>query len=292
MLSLEPALQFGQTQQNRFVFRGIEIIEALLLGVSELTDSDRNTIQASVTGRIGITDRLEAEVRVPYLYRRDRNTSIANIAGTDVSLTNTVDGMGIGDIDGALHYQINDGIGNTPLFFVGNLRGRSTTGEGPFDVNRDPDGVETELASGFGFYGLEPSITAIYATPPAVLFANVGYLWNIGDSINQQISTTTFIGDVDPGDAIRASFGLGFSINDRTSFSLGYSHDFIGETETEINGVTVKSNELQVGQFTFGIQQVLTDAISVDLSLQVGVTDDAPDMTATVRVPIRLGKLF
>src|SRR3546814_3241619 len=58
----------------------------------------------------------------------------------------------------ALHYQINSGLDDWPIF-IGNLRYKSPSGEGPFDVDRDANGLESELATGSGFHGIEPSVT-------------------------------------------------------------------------------------------------------------------------------------
>src|SRR3546814_11457716 len=91
----------------------------------------------------------------------------------DAQLTQEVDGDGIGDVELALHYQINSGLDDWPIF-IGNLRYKSPSGEGPFDVDRDANGLESELATGSGFHGIEPSVTILSPNDPAVFFANFG----------------------------------------------------------------------------------------------------------------------
>jgi len=282
---LEPSLEFIHSSQNRLVFRGVSVVDAVLLGVIEATDADRDTLTAALNVRYGITDDLEAELRVPYVYRSDRVENLATRTTGQVRLLRSTTGDGLGDVEGALHYQINEGREDWPIF-VGNMRVKSDTGVGPFEVARDSNGVGEELATGSGFWSIEPSVTAIYPTSPAVLFGNLSYTYNIPASVDTTIGDAR-IGDVDPGDSIGAVIGMGFGINENTSFSLGYKHSYIFETVTEINGRDVDSEELHIGAVTFNITQRVSDSTSVAFDLEAGVTEDAPDVRATLRVPIK-----
>ena len=284
-LIMEPAIEYTKATSNQLNFRGISIVEGFLVGIIEATDSDRDTISPSITSRLGITDRLELEAKVPYVIRDDRVTSTVTGPSGDFTVDEEVDGEGLGDVEVALHYQINDGTGGWP-FFIGNVRYKSNTGEGPFDVDRDADGVPKELATGSGFHAVEPSLTVIYPSDPAVLFANVSYLWNIEENVNERVGGSR-IGDVDPGDSLGISFGLGVALNERLSFSLGYQHDFVFKTETEIDGSTFDSEELSVGSLLFGSSYQITDRVGATLTAEIGATEDAPDVRMMLRVPVR-----
>ncbi|BAZ94287.1 uncharacterized protein FOKN1_1905 [Thiohalobacter thiocyanaticus] len=281
-LILEPGLQFSNSQINRLTFIGVEILEAFQIGLLEAVDVDRDYLAVSLTGRYGLTDRLELEAKLPYVYRKDRRVAtIPDVEGE--AFSRTLDGDSIGDLELALHYQLDwRWPGN--MYYVGNLRYKSVTGRGPFDVNRNGDGIETELATGSGFHALEPSLTLLYPSDPAVFFANLGYLWHIEDDVNKTFGQQT-IGKVDPGDAVRLSFGMGYAINPRASFTLGYKHDFIQETDTEINGVKLSTSSLDVGAMLLGYGFQLTERAAVNLNLELGVTADAPDVVMTLRLP-------
>jgi hypothetical protein len=238
-LVLEPSLQFSHSQVNRFTFLGVEILDTFLIGLIEAQDSDRDLYQAAITGRYGITDRLEVELKVPYVFRDDQISFVIPQVDPETQLTQDVDGDGLGDIELGIHYQINSGLEDWPIF-IANLRYKSPSGKGPFDVDRGASGLETELATGSGFHGIEPSITVLYPNDPVVFFANVGYFIHLPDEVNKTFNDQT-IGKVDPGDAFRMSFGMAYSLNERSSFTIGYKHDFIDETETEVNGVDLSS---------------------------------------------------
>ena len=287
-LIIEPTVDYSKSTSNRLNFRGVSIVDGFLIGIIEASDADRDTITSQMTARYGVTNRLEIEASVPYVYRNDRVTSLVG-GQNGTTVTNKVSGNGLGDIEAAAHYQINDGTNDWP-FFIANLRYKSTTGSGPFDIKRDADGVPTELATGSGFHGVEPSITVIYPTDPAVLFANVGYLINLPSNVNTVIGGAT-VGRVDPGDSIGASFGVGFALNEKLSLNFGYQHDFVFGTTTETNGVDVTSNSLSVGSFLFGGAYRLNDRVGLNLTVQVGATADAPDSRIIFRVPVRFGIL-
>jgi hypothetical protein len=283
-LTLEPSVEYAHSSTDRFIFRGVEVLPSFLIGVIDVTEADRDAVFATMTGRFGATDRLELEARVPYVYRDDRLRTTTAQAGGDFISERQIEGFGLGDVEAAAHYQFNRGLAEWPIF-VGNLRVKSDTGEGPFDVGHDVLGLETELPTGSGFWGVEPSLTAIYSTDPAVFFANFGYLWNVGRDVDTSIAGNR-IGHVDPGDAVRVSFGMGIGLNERTSFSVGYEHSYIMETSTELNGVDVDSKDLQVGSFLVGFSHRLNDRVGLNLNLAIGATEDAPDVRVTLRVPV------
>lgn len=285
---LEPSFSFSHSSVNRFTFQGIEIVDAVLIGLIEASDADRDTLTAAVTGRVGLTNRLEVEAKIPYVYRKDRVTNLVLSSGS--SRKTELDGSDLGDVEFGAHYQLNSGQGGVP-YFVGNLRVKSDTGTSPFEVSRDVDGIEQELATGSGFWGVQPSLTAIFPSDPAVFYANVGYLWNIERDIDRTIGGS-LVGTVDPGDNISFSFGMGFGINEKASFNLGYEHNFILETKTEINGVESASDTLQVGSLTLGLSYRLSERVGLNLNLSIGATTDAPDASLTFRVPVSISDVF
>lgn len=274
----ETGLEYSRSSATRVAIEGFTIIPALNIGSFEISQVDRDTAIASETLRLGILDRFEAEVRVPYVYRDDNTLSRPLGTGSSQDELSNVNGNDIGDIEVAGRYQITDGQGGWP-FLIGNLRFKSTTGKSPFEVPLDPDtGLQTELPTGSGFYALQPSLTAILPSDPVVLYGSVGYLYNMKRDVGGRF------GEIDPGDSISAGFGMGFSVNERTSFSLGYSHNYVFETEQ--NGVVVpNSDKLHVGSLQTGFGYRLDEHWSLNMNVDAGLTDDAPDVRIMFRVP-------
>ncbi|RDE19192.1 transporter [Motiliproteus coralliicola] len=289
VLVLEPSLQYAHSDVNRVTFRGIEILSSLGIGILEAVDADRDTLTASLTGRLGVTQRLELELKVPFVSRSDKESALIPQLDDDPVDSSSLDGSGIGDIEAAFHYQLNNGEDGWPYFIL-NGRLKLANGRGPFDVDRDDEGIGRELATGSGFYSFEPSITALYPSAPAVFFANLGYLFNISDDVDKIIGAGSDagaqeIGKVDPGDAVRMSFGMGYSINERAAFTLGFKNDWIQATKTTINGVELSSSQLNIGSILMGYSYQLKPNVGINLNLEFGITDDAPDMLMTFRMP-------
>lgn len=132
---------------------------------------------------------------------------------------------------------------------------------------------------------MEPSLTVLLPSDPAVFFGNIGYLWNIEDDVDQTIAGVV-VGGVDPGDSVRTSFGMGYGINERASFSIGYQHDFIMGTKTELDGAWSTGDRLDVGALSLGANYQVSDSTAVSLNVLAGVTEDAPDVRIILRIPI------
>ena len=293
-------LQFDYTRsdRNRAVFRGIELVDAVLVGVFDINESRQDVLTASAALRYGLTDRLEVGVKLPFVHRAD--TSIAApIAGSTnndpaATIDNSVDGTGIGDVEVSARYQLIDGGNGTP-FVIANLQGVIPTGSDPFAVPRDELGRATQAATGAGFFGITPSLTAILPSDPVVLFGTLGYTFNLGEDVDTAIPPVR-IEHVDPGDAISASGGIGISFNDRTTLNLGYAHAWAFGTTTRTSLLdpgpgddpfTIStSRDLQIGRFLFGVTHRVNPSTSINWAVEVGATDDAADVRSSLRIPL------
>ena len=279
-LVIEPSVEYSHSSTRRFFFSGVEIVDAVLIGAIEAEDARRDTVTAALVARYGITNRLEVDLRVPYVWRDDIELDPTDDDMNDERRLRSHD---LGDLEIGAHYQLNDGLNGWP-YFVGNLRFKTRTGEGPFDVPLDSAGRQLEVPTGSGFYSLEPSLTFLYPTDPVILFGNIGYNYTFEDDVDESIGTSTF-GEVDPGDSVSMSVGFGFGINQKFSFNLGYDHNIVFGTESEVNGQRLKSNRIQVGSLLFGMSFRPTLKRSISMNVAVGVTEDAPDIRVTFRMP-------
>ena len=294
---IEPAFQFGYASSNRVALVGYTVIPALLIGLVDVREVKRNTSTASLTVRTGITNRLEAELRAPYVYRSDATVSREIFTGTSVERVFDTSGRGAGDAELAARYQINSG-GPDQAYYVGGLRFKSRTGQDPFEVvtdctrrcigdNATGTGLPLELPTGSGFYSLQPSLTWLFPSDPAVFFGSVSYLHNFKRS---NVSRTVlngeqeFLGDVKPGDILGFNFGVGLALNDKASLSLGYDHSSIARTHQ--GGAPVPGSvRTQLGTLLVGYSYRLSDKRTLNVSLGAGLTRDTPDVSLSVRIP-------
>ncbi|WP_162244349.1 transporter [Sphingomonas sp. Leaf339] len=296
-LTGEVQLDYARADRNRAVFRGIELVEAVLVGVFDINESRQDVITSSAALRYGLTNRLELGVRLPVVHRSD-SSILAPISGSTTNdsaatIDNSVKGNGIGDLEVTARYQLLDGRGGTP-YLIANLQGVIPTGSDPFAIPRDPLGRARRAATGAGFWGIAPSLTAILPSDPVVLFGTLGYTFNLGKNVNTEIPPV-LISYVDPGDAISASAGIGISFNQRTTLNLGYAHSWALGTKTRTQLLQANatwgdtrmttSRDLQIGRLLFGVTYRVTDRSSVNWSVELGATDDATDLRTVLRVP-------
>jgi hypothetical protein len=289
---LEPGLQYSYSSSSRVSIVGYTIIPALTIGLIDVREVKRNTTTASLTGRWGVTNRFELEAKLPYVYRSDDVLERPQNVGSASDDLFSSSGKGIGDFEMTGRYQFNDGGVDRP-YYIGTLRLKSRTGKDPFEVLTDTtsspnaNGLQRELPVGSGFYTLQPGITVLYPTDPAVFFGSLSYQYNFERS-GVTMNTTggkIRLGDVKPGDAWGFNFGMGLALNERSSFSIGYDHSSVGKTR--INGSTVvNAVRTQLGTLLLGYSHRLNADSSLNLSVGVGATRDAPDLTLSMRVPV------
>jgi hypothetical protein len=141
------------------------------------------------------------------------------------------------------------------------------------------------VATGSGFYAVEPSLTVIYPSDPAVFFANLGYIYGVHASKNLASIGGTGTASIDPGSAIHLSVGLGFGINEASSFSIGY--DYEAFSSQAVGGVTQIGTAVQIGSVLLGYSYRLNNRVSLNLTTAIGTTQDAPNTHVVLRVPIQ-----
>jgi hypothetical protein len=280
---LEPAYQFVHSTDNRVALVGFSVIPAITIGLIDVRRVSRDINTFWLTGRYGVTNRFEVEAKVPWVWSSSSTLTrpLATPSITDQFFD--ASGSGIGDVELAGRYQLNQFRGDNAVW-IAYLRYKFNTGEGVFDVPIDPaTGLQTQLATGSGFPGIQPGFTVLYPSDPAVFFGGASYLYSFERDVGNGYGT------VRPGGVLDFNLGMGLALNERSSFSIGYQHSIVGETSqrdpTDVARVLAQTGNLQLGTLRFGLAYRLSQKLNMNLSLGVGVTDDTPDFEATVRFP-------
>ncbi|CAG9173916.1 acetate kinase [Cupriavidus pinatubonensis] len=296
-LVVEPGFQYGYSSNNRVALVGYTVIPAILIGLVDVREVKTTTYLASVALRYGITKRLEIEAKVPYVHSSGSTVSREIFTGTAVDNVFNASGSGIGDVEATLRYQLNYGTEKMP-YFIGWLRYKSNTGKDPFEVvtdcvtrcvgNATGTGLPLGLPTGTGFQALQPGITWLLPTDPAVFFGTFSYLHNFA---RNNVSRTVLngekedLGKIAPGDIFEFSFGMGLALNEHASFSIGYDQAIIWPTKQ--NGQTVPGSvRVTQGTLLVGYSYRFNNRYTLNLSVGAGLTRDTPDLQVNVRLPI------
>jgi hypothetical protein len=293
---LEPSYQFGYSSSDRVALVGYTIIPAILIGLIDVRQVKTTTQTAGLAVRYGLTNRLELELRVPYVDSHTDTISREIFTGTAQDNAFGANGKGIGDIEATARYQLNDG-GADKAYYVGWLRVKSRTGKDPFEVvtdcvtrcveNATGTGLPLELPRGSGFWSVQPGVTWLFPSDPIVLFGNISYLYNF---TRHDVSRTVLaagkqeLGDIHAGNIFDISLGMGLALNEKMSMSLGYDQALVAATTQ--NGKRLPGSVRTVlGTLLIGGSYRFNDKRTLNVTLGVGVTRDTPDANLTVRVP-------
>ncbi|MBN3819861.1 acetate kinase [Paraburkholderia sp. Se-20369] len=296
-LVIEPSFQFSYSSSDRVALVGYTIIPALLIGLIDVREVKTTVLTAAVAARYGITNRMEFEIRVPYVYSTSDTVSREIFTGTAQDNAFNSHGKNIGDVEMTLRYQFNTG-GPDKFYYIGWLRFKTATGKSPFDVvtdcvtrcvgNATGTGLPLEQPTGSGFYAIQPGLTWLFPSDPVVFFGNVSYLHSFGrDNLSLTIRNgqKDFIGSVQPGDIWGFNIGMGLALNEKASVSLGYDQSIV--LPTKQNGQTVPSSvRVILGTLLVGYSYRLSPKTTLNLSIGAGLTRDTPDVAMTLRVPI------
>jgi hypothetical protein len=299
-LTIESDLEYARSDNNSVIFRGVEVPASVLIGVFDINQSRDDILTAAGVARFGVTNRLEINGRIPYVYRSTKSVlaPVADPSNPNAGqIDRPVNNGGLGDIDFGFRYQLTNGHNGSPYLIAG-IQAVAPTGSNPFTVPRDSLGNALRAATGAGFWGIEPNLTAILPTDPAVLFGTIGYTYNLANSPNSVIANT-LIERVWPGGEPSASVGIAISLNPRTSISLGYAHTWVMGTKSRLRSLDAqtgqyglpyisRTRDLQLGRILFGISYRVNERTTINWNLEGGLTADATEVRSVLRIPLTL----
>jgi len=294
--TLETGITYSHTDRRQLTLEGFLALDAIFLGSINLDHIKSDITQFDITGRYGMTDRLQFDFNAPFLYRSSTYESGGAGGGGGTTLSDRdVSNSGIGDVSAGAYYRIFPENPTRPDV-VWNVRIKAPTGKDPYGIKlrTDPSNsnlvVPDELPTGNGVWTLSTGLTFVKTIDPAILFANVGYAHNFTrsfDDISGQLGIKKS-GEVDLGDSYQLGGGLAFALNERMSMSMSYAHRFAQRSRIKEKGEgwqSIVGSDSSSGSLNFGVTYAMTDRLSMVTNVGVGVTPDAPDVTVGVKFP-------
>ncbi|HEY4530486.1 MAG TPA: acetate kinase [Luteimonas sp.] len=305
-LVLEPSLQTGYYSNDRVALVGYTVIPAILIGLIDVRQVKTTSLSVGLAARYGLANRVELELKVPWMYLRGDTVSREIFTGSAQDSVFSADGSGLGDVEMTARYQLPNRGADRP-FYVLWLRYKAGTGKDLFEVTTDcvtrcvanatGTGLPLELPTGSGFASLQPGVTWLYASDPVVFFGSLSYLHNFArkDVSRTTLSgapegfpqtTTEFIGEIDAGDIIGFNVGVGLALNERAAISIGYDHNIVQPSQQ--NGTDLPGSvRVVLGTLMLGGTYRISERTSLNIALGAGMTRDTPDVTLVARLPIR-----
>jgi hypothetical protein len=213
--------------------------------------SQRDILISALTFRLGLPLDAQAEFRVPYVIQ-------------DETATDRV--SGVGDAQLSLTKELLRETGRLPSLLI-TARWTAPTGE-----DRASAGT---FATGTGFHVLEAQTTAVKTQDPLAFFATFSYSTPVARR-NSDVS-------VEPGDVAAIKGGGILAASPDTSLGVAVTLAFAAAPIAK----GVRTFDQTIGIVELSVGQVLSRRFFLDLSVQVGVTRDAPDLGLVVSLPVR-----
>jgi hypothetical protein len=292
---IDPSIEYDYWAQNQLGVNGFQIIPGITFGNIFVTRFEQNITTAAVTVRGGVTDRLELNAKIPFVYNAGSTSSLIPLGTAAELLSVSANGAGVGDMQFGASYQINSGESGWPIF-VGNFLFKTATGISPFDVPiitlDDPNGqflagTPKKLATGTGFNSLQPSVTVLLPTAPGVLFANLQYVHNFGraQKIQDRAGGPPTPVNLQPGESPSITFGIGFALNDRAALTLSYQQTHVFAAYA--NGREIPGSPYSYGTFNFGLGYQISQALRLNLSVGIGAGPNTPAAKVLFELPYK-----
>ncbi len=294
--SFETGVTYARYDARQLTLNGFLALDSIFLGNINLDRIKSDNWTLDLTGRYNLDNRWQFDVNVPVVYRESTYQSggAGNNAGATSEESVTRDPT-IGDVNFGVAYKFLDETPTLPDAVV-SLRVKAPTGKEPFGIklvrsaNNDSLYVPENLPTGNGVWSITPGISLVKTFDPAVLFGSLSYTHNFEESfddissdINQKVG-----GKVSLGDSFQLGLGVAFALNEKMSMSFSVSDLIQRKSKLKPNGgdwQSVVSSDANAGYFNVGMTIAASDNLTIVPDLAIGMTDDAPDFTFSLKFP-------
>jgi hypothetical protein len=294
-LTIDQGFSYTYYDRRQLSLTGFLALDAIFLGNINLDQTKASQYQYDVDVRYGLTDRISIDADLPYMYRNSTFIS-GGAGGASSSLSDTsVNSSNIGDVNFGIYYQVLKETNDWPDI-VASFRVKSDTGTSPFGiklVSGDPNNnnliTPTRLPTGTGIWNFTAGVSVLKTYDPVVLFGSLSYTYNVAKSFSDISSVQ---GQVEParvklGDIVQIGAGAAIALSDKTSASLSFTTAV--EPETKIDAGTgyqkVSGSQTNASTMNFGLNQVINKHLTINGSVSIGLTPDAPNFVVGVRFP-------
>lgn len=295
--TIEPSISYSHFDNARINLTGFLALDAIFLGQISLDDVSADIFTFDVTGRYSFSNRLSMDVNVPYLYRRSAYSSGGAGGNSEGVSEETRTDSGLGDISVGASYRLLRETAGRPDVVL-NARVKIPTGRHPFGVELiEVEGsqgnlsVPARLSTGSGVWGASLGMSVLKTIDPMVVYGSFTYFRNFGRGFADiDEAPGEQPGDARLGSAFQFGAGVAFALNEKSSLNLSFTQRLVGHTQIRRQNDIwrrVAGSQANVALLNVGATFSLNDTTTLITNLGVGLTDDAPNMILSVRVPLR-----
>ncbi|HEN8797803.1 hypothetical protein HP546_08670 [Pseudomonas sp. CM25] len=294
--SVETGVTYTHYDTRALTLNGFLALDSIFLGNINLDRIKADNWTLDLTARYNLAQRWQFDINVPVVYRESTYSSGgAGGAGPTTSDATVTRDPEIGDINVGVAYKFFDENETWPDA-VATLRVKAPTGKDPYGIKlrevagNDNLSVPESLPTGNGVWSITPGISLVKTFDPAVLFGSLSYTYNMEDSfsdISPQVNSKV-PGDVKLGDSWQIGGGIAFALNEKMSMSFSVSDQFARKSKIKPDGgdwQSISNSDYNAANFNIGLTFAATDNLTIVPNLSIGLTDDAPDFSFSLKFP-------
>ncbi len=294
--SFETGITYARYDTKQLLLNGFLALDSIFLGNINLDRIKSDTWTLDLTGRYNFDQRWQFDINVPVVYRESTfQSGGAGGSGAALSDETVTRDPTIGDVNVGIAYKFMDESEYAPDAVV-SLRVKAPTGKEPYGIKfRQSPGNDSlsypeSLPTGNGVWSITPGISLVKTYDPAVLFGSLSYTYNMQESFGDISSTENqkVGGKVKLGDSFQIGAGVAFALNEKMSMSFSVTDLIQRRSKVKADGEdwsTVVGSDANAGYFNVGMTLAATDKLTIVPNLSIGLTDDAPDFTFSLKFP-------
>jgi len=301
--SFETGLTYARYDTKQLLLNGFLALDSIFLGDINLDRIRSDTWTLDLTGRYNLNNRWQFDINVPVVYRESKFQSggasgtpgEAGGSASTLSEESVTRDPTIGDVNFGVAYKFMDEAEYAPDAVV-SLRVKAPTGKEPYGIKFRQSPTNSNLnypeslPTGNGVWSITPGISLVKTFDPAVLFGSLSYTYNLQESFDD-ISTNEnqkIGGKVRLGNSWQIGAGVAFALNEKMSMSFSVSDLIQRRSKVKQDGddwVSLINSDANAAYFNVGMTLAATDKLTIVPNLSIGLTDDAPDFTFSLKFP-------
>ncbi|WP_421844705.1 transporter [Marinobacter algicola] len=163
----------------------------------------------------------------------------------------------------------------------------SKTGVSPYEID-----IDEQLSTGSGYYSVAGGVSLYKVLDPVAVFGSASATYNLPERDLQQVRGARVLQEIEPGFGLSGSAGFAYSLSYDISLSISAQLSYSDQTIlTFSDGTQAVAQDQMSGFLSMSLGTRVSDTTIVNTSLGIGLTEDAPDFSLGVSLPIRFSGL-
>jgi len=255
-----------ETTGTQLSVDGFSLLPIFVAGNIESQDIVRTGHRIDLSIGRSLTADSQVIINIPY---RQESEQLTNDEGSTTTQTRKKN-RGLGDISLTYLRQIFKNNHKLPSL-IGIATWKPPTGKDAYEN-------QNKLGLGTGFHSIRTGIRAIKQDDPVLLFANMGYTWNIKGKKRG-------LGTIDSGNIYDVSFGSLYKITDSYSMSFALEQTFA--MKTTIDNVDVVNSDKHTAALSIGGTLKISPKQPITIRTKIGLNEATPGFQIQIATPLK-----